>query len=90
MSKVEIEIRCPNGPQRLFMKLLSDGGHPRVVPDLNLMELACGDCARQMRKDGLEVYRILHRYAMTGELVENALIWNDGTEEINGGYKDGS
>jgi len=88
MPNTKIEIRCPNGPQRLFMKLIAPEPLPRVVEDLNLMELACGDCARQMRKDEYDIYRVLHRYAMNGELVESVLVWSDGEEEIIGGYRE--
>lgn len=88
MSKIEIEVRCPNGPQRLFMKLLSEEAIPVVNIDLNLMELACGDCSRNLRKEGHDIFRVLHRYAMNAELVETVLVWSDNSEEIIGGYKD--
>lgn len=79
-----LEIRCPNGPRRLFMKVISLGDEPAIVPDLNLMELACSDCARQMRKDGHEVFRVLHRYALDGSLVESVIIYKDSTVTIQG------
>lgn len=82
----EVEIRCPEGPQRLFMKLrLSDDPieRPHVVPGLNLMELACSDCARGYRKRHPEVFRVLHRYSIDGELVESIIQYRDGSEAIS-------
>jgi hypothetical protein len=82
----EIEIRCPEGPQRLFMKMrLSDNPdeRPYIVPGLNLMELACSDCARVCRRGDSEVFRVLHRYAIDGELVESVVQYKDGSEVIS-------
>jgi hypothetical protein len=87
IDRIEIQIRCPNGPQRLFMKLLSTGERPTVVPDLNLMELACSDCARQMKKTDKDIFRVLHRYAIDGSLVESVIVWIDETETVIGGFE---
>lgn len=70
---MEVEIRCPTGPQRLFFKLLQSGEQPKIVSG-NLIELACSDCARLIRKSGRPVYRVLHRYDLTGELIETVEI----------------
>jgi hypothetical protein len=81
----EVEIRCPDGPQRLFMKMrLSDDPkeRPYIVPGMNLMELACSDCARVNRRSNPEVFRVLHRYAINGDLMENVIQYRDGSEVI--------
>lgn len=69
----EVEIRCPTGPQRLLGKLLQEGERPKIVTG-NLIEMACGDCARLIRKSGKPMYRILHRYNLAGELIETVEI----------------
>lgn len=66
---LEIEIRCPNGPKRLFAILQQLGERPKIVEG-NLFEVACPDCARLMRKAGFPVFRVLHRYDLAGELIE--------------------
>lgn len=70
----EIEIRCPVGPRRLFMKMLSAGQRPEVTAS-NLIELACSDCKRLLRdKHGVKCTRVLHRYDLSGELIETSLV----------------
>jgi hypothetical protein len=76
---LETEIRCPNVPNRLFMKMITDGEKPVVISGLNLMELACSDCARSRRKRGEDVFRVLHRYFINGELCESVIQYEDGT-----------
>lgn len=80
------ELRCPAGPRRLFAKMVSSGEPPPVNADLNLIEMACGDCARVERKEDPEVFRILHRFDLAGTLVESVIVYTDGEEEILGGY----
>lgn len=69
----EIEVRCPNAPNRLFMKLLQDGDRPHVTSQ-NLLEMACSDCKRQLRMRGRQVSRVLHRYDFAGEFVESEVV----------------
>jgi len=69
MTTRSIEIRCPNGPQRLFMKLKLEGESPKVTPD-NRLEFACSDCKRTLRREGWEVDRVLHQYDFLGQFVE--------------------
>lgn len=69
----EVEIRCPVGPQRLLGKLLQSGEKPKIVEG-NLIEMHCNDCVRLIRKTGRPMFRVLHRYDLSGELIE--------TEEI--------
>lgn len=66
------EVRCPNGPQRLFMKLKLQGKSP-VITGGNLMEFACQDCRRIMRGQGRVVTMVLHRYDFAGQLVETVI-----------------
>lgn len=67
-----LELRCPTGPKRLLSKLLVAGGQPRVVPG-NLVELSCDDCKRTLRRTDPRVVRVLHRFDMTGALVESVV-----------------
>lgn len=64
-----VEIRCPIGPKRLLSKLLIEGERPTITPG-NLIEFACSDCKRTLRSQGESVYRVLHRYDLSGALVE--------------------
>ena len=69
MDAVEREIRCPVGPRRLLSKLRLSGEEAHYTDD-NLIEFACDDCKRTYRKEGRDVFRVLHRYNFLGELVE--------------------
>lgn len=64
-----IEVRCPSGPGTLLAILRQSGEKPRQVEG-NLLEIACSDCARLMRRNGVRVFRVLHRYNFIGECVE--------------------
>jgi len=71
---IDIEIRCPVGPRRLFLKMKSEGLTPEITSG-NLIELSCTDCKRLLRvKHGLNCRRVLHRYDLAGELVETQLV----------------
>jgi hypothetical protein len=83
----EFDVRCPNSPNRLFLKVVADGDKP-VVTNGNLMELACSDCARARRKKGQGIFRVLHRYAINGELWETCIQYEDGTDELISGLED--
>jgi hypothetical protein len=63
---VEVEIRCPVGPRRLFSKLRLAGERPVYTED-NLIEFACGDCRKALHDPS--VTRVLHRFDFLGELV---------------------
>jgi DNA-directed RNA polymerase subunit RPC12/RpoP len=67
-----IEVRCPYGPQRLFMKLKLAGESPVITED-NVMEFACSDCKRTLRRQGIEVDRVLHQYDFLGNWIETYL-----------------
>ena len=72
MTTRSIEIRCPLGPQRLFMKLKLSGQSPTVTSD-NRLEFACSDCKRALRRDGIEVDRVLHQYDFLGNFLDTFL-----------------
>jgi hypothetical protein len=74
----EVEIRCPvpqqlpGGhckPGKLLMKLLVAGELPSYVHPDNLIELACDECKASLRRQGVSVSRVLHRFDLTGALV---------------------
>ena len=70
----EIEIRCPVGPRRLFLKMLADG-RKLTITDGNLIELACSDCKKLLRVEhGILCSRVLHRYDLAGDLVESVIM----------------
>jgi hypothetical protein len=70
----EIGLHCPVGPRQLLAKLRLDGGRPRYV-DGSLIELACSDCRRTRRRQGLPpVAQVLHRFDVLGVLVETVLV----------------
>lgn len=69
---VEVEIRCPIGPKRLLSKLLMSGERPTVT-DGNLIEFSCTDCRKELRTKGRSVSRVLHRYDLSGELIESVI-----------------
>jgi hypothetical protein len=75
----EVEVRCPvpvelpSGhciPGRLLLKLRLSGEIPSYVYPDNLIELACDDCRGRLRKRGVNVKRVLHRFDLAGNLVE--------------------
>ena len=80
------DVRCPNGPQRLFLKLRIEGNQNLVNPELNCMELSCQDCARTLRREGYDIFRVLHRYAINAELIETVVVWENGKETISNGW----
>lgn len=71
MTMTSVELRCPEGAQRLLGKALRDGDKPVMVD--NLMELACRDCARNARQFDESVVRVLHRFNVLGELIESVV-----------------
>lgn len=73
MTVLEIEVRCPVGPRRLFAKIVAEGGRPKIVEG-NLIEFACSDCRRLRRLSGEPVTLVLHRYDLAGQLVETEVL----------------
>lgn len=72
MSSYAVDVRCPNGPHRLFMKLYLSGEKPHINPD-NIMEFACGDCKRTLKREGFQVDRVIHQYDLSGQFIETFL-----------------
>lgn len=69
-----IDIRCPEDPRRLFLKLKRSGENTPVV-DGNLIELACYECSKTLRNRGQrDIVRVLHRYDLAGELIETEVV----------------
>jgi hypothetical protein len=77
--EAEVEVRCPvdqehpDGtchPGKLFLKLRLSGIHPTFVHPQNLIELSCSDCKRRLARQGVHVHRVLHRYDLSGSLIE--------------------
>jgi hypothetical protein len=75
----EVEVRCPvpqalpDGhckPGKLLVTLRLSGEIPSYVYPDNLIELACDDCRVRLRKRGIRVKRVLHRFDLSGALVE--------------------
>lgn len=75
----EIEVRCPvpkelpSGrciPGQLLLKLRLNGEIPSYVYPDNLIELRCEDCRAALRKRGVRVKRVLHRFNLAGSLIE--------------------
>lgn len=69
-----MDIRCPVGPKRLLARMRQEGHQPGFDPDANVVEFACSDCARGLRKAGRDVERVLHRYNFIGDLVESVIV----------------
>lgn len=71
---VEIELRCPVGPRRLFALMIMRGERPSYVHPDNLIEFSCYDCRHSMERRGRSVLRVLHRYDLAGNLIETLVI----------------
>jgi hypothetical protein len=83
VDQTEVEVRCPvpqelpGGecrPGKLLLKLRLNGGVPSYVHPDNLIELSCDDCKFRARKAGRPVKRVLHRYDLSGLLVETCIV----------------
>lgn len=75
-SAREVELRCPTGPRKLFAKLRLAGISTPVNQD-NLIELSCQDCRRRHRSEGRSVHLVLHRFDISGELIETEVVDRD-------------
>jgi hypothetical protein len=70
----DVEVRCPVGPRRLFMRMRQQGEHPVYIQPENWIEVSCYDCRREMRQHGRDVQRVLHRFDFSGELMETLVV----------------
>lgn len=78
MTAEEVEVRCPvpqelpGGeckPGKLLFKLHRSGEVPSFVYPDNLIELSCEDCKARLRRRGVAVHRVLHRFDLAGSLI---------------------
>lgn len=67
-----VDLRCPVGPKKLLAKMVTDGNRPHIVSG-NLVELNCDFCKQSRRRQGQQVNRVLHRFNLAGELVEDVI-----------------
>jgi hypothetical protein len=65
-----VEVRCPAGPQKLFTKLRLGETTARYIQPDNLIEFACYDCTRTLRRAYGGDGTVYHRYNFVGELFE--------------------
>lgn len=61
------EVRCPGEYSKLFMMLNPDPIYGMYVPEESVYEFACSDCARESRRNGRPVKRVIHKYYLDGE-----------------------
>lgn len=73
----EVELRCPTGPRKLFAKLRLAHQSVPITSD-NLIEMACQDCRRRLRGEGRDVAHVLHRFDISGALVETVFVNREG------------
>lgn len=65
-----IDLRCPVDPRRMFARMKAG-----AVCEGNLVEVACPECARRIRKAGDESVRsVLHRFDILGECIESEVL----------------
>ncbi len=75
-----VEVRCPVGPRKLFTKLKLGEEFATMVPDSNLIEFTCRDCAKALSRSTGQTVRVFHRFNFAGELVETVQQPYTGTE----------
>lgn len=68
----EVEVRCPVKAGGMFFKLL--GTDLARIDSDNLIEVNCPECRRRQRETEPEVFLVLHRFALDGELVETEVV----------------
>lgn len=65
-----VEIRCPGKFRKLFLVLTRE-----FLPEPGkYMEVACGDCTREQRKEGNFAKSVLHYYDGSGAWVNTKVI----------------
>lgn len=80
MSEKTIDVRCPENPRHLFLKLKRSGEDVPVLEG-NLLALACDECKKQQRRSDPTVLRVVHEYNLLGELVTTT-VQNANPEEV--------
>jgi hypothetical protein len=66
-----VDVRCSRNPSRLFLRIKEEGVKPRFVDEGRLLEIACRDCVRELRKEDPAVKQVYHLFNVVGELVED-------------------
>lgn len=70
-----MDLRCSENPRRLFARIKRETGKPPPVDKgSNLFEVACRDCARDLREADPDVKQVLHRFNLLGELIETEVV----------------
>lgn len=79
-----VDLRCPGvdlpgrdgicHPGKLLAKVYLSGERPSFIHPDNLIELPCPECKYWIKKNGRPVRQVLHRYDLSGDLVETLLI----------------
>jgi len=64
------------------MKLRISGEKPKYVEG-NLLEIACSDCKREFRRQGVEVNRVLHYFNFLGELITTEVVRDEAADSID-------
>ncbi len=67
-----VEMRCPFGPRKLFIKLKLGEEFGKYLPN-NLIEFTCGDCARRISRERGTRVRVFHRFNFIGELINTQI-----------------
>lgn len=75
-----VEVRCPVGPQKLFIKLKLGEEFGNYVPDSNLIELTCSDCRRRVSREMNTPVRVFHRFNFLGELITTTVVQQQGAD----------
>jgi hypothetical protein len=66
----KVEIRCPGKFNKLFLILLQE----HLPQEGMLMEIACADCAKDIRRGNPKVVRALHYYDAAGKCVHTKIV----------------
>jgi hypothetical protein len=75
-----VELRCPSPLHpdckagNLLAKLRITGERPSYVHPDNLIELPCDKCRSRHRRSDPGVLRVLHRFDLTGEMIETIVV----------------
>lgn len=77
-----IDLRCDRDPRRLFAKIRSESGKLPQITDDNLFEVACRDCVKAYRNEGLDIKQVFHRFNAIGEAVETERLYVNGTSDL--------
>lgn len=63
-----VEIRCPVGPRKLFIRLKLGEEFATITPG-NCMEITCWDCAKRVGRERQKRVRVFHSFDFAGDLI---------------------